>query len=96
MRESINNSSIMIISHQERILNIADEIVVIRNGQLAAQGPRNMILPTLLNTDSAVDGYCFKQQGRAVKAAIEAEERAAGIMIDPVTGRAAIKSGLKA
>lgn len=67
MRENINNSSIMIISHQERILNIADEIVVIRNGSLAAQGPRDEILPALMNTDSAVDGYCFKQQGKAIR-----------------------------
>ncbi|MBQ6314115.1 MAG: ATP-binding cassette domain-containing protein [Mogibacterium sp.] len=72
MRENINNSSIMIISHQERILNIADEIVVIRGGKLAAQGSRDEILPTLLNTDSAVNGYCFKQQGKAAKAAAAA------------------------
>lgn len=72
MRENINNSSIMIISHQERILNIADEIVVIRDGKLAAQGSRDEILPTLLNTDSAVNGYCFKQQGKAAKAAAAA------------------------
>ena len=72
MRENINNSSIMLISHQERILNIADEIVVIRGGKLAAQGSRDEILPTLLNTDSAVNGYCFKQQGKAAKAAAAA------------------------
>ena len=29
-----NNGSIMIISHQERILNIADEIVIIADGQV--------------------------------------------------------------
>ena len=93
MRDNIHDSSIMIISHQERILNIADEIVVVRNGQLAAQGPKNIILPTLLNTDSAVDGYCFKQQGKAAKAAIEAEQRWAKIRIDAQTGKAAIGTG---
>lgn len=72
MRDNIHDSSIMIISHQERILNIADEIVVIRNGVLAAQGPKDEILPTLLHTESAVDGYCFKQQGKAARAAAAA------------------------
>lgn len=42
-------SSIIIISHQERILNIADEIVVLANGELKAQGKKDEILPELLN-----------------------------------------------
>ena len=52
MRRSIEGSSILIISHQERILNIADEIVVLRDGKIAAQGPREEILPTLIGTTS--------------------------------------------
>lgn len=44
-----NNGSIMIISHQERILNIADEIVVIANGQVANKGSRDEIYPQLLS-----------------------------------------------
>ena len=40
--------SIIIISHQERILNIADTIVVMNNGELTASGPRDEILPQLL------------------------------------------------
>lgn len=39
--------SIVIISHQERILSIADSIVVIANGKVEKQGPRDEILPTL-------------------------------------------------
>ena len=39
MRADIAGSSILIISHQERILNIADEIIVLKDGQVAAQGP---------------------------------------------------------
>ena len=54
MRENIKDSSILIISHQERILNIADEIVVIRDGRLAKQGPKDEILPELIGTSSAV------------------------------------------
>lgn len=54
MRET-TNGSIMIISHQERILDIADEIVVIANGTISKQGPKDQILPELLGTASAVN-----------------------------------------
>lgn len=47
------NGSILIISHQEKILNIADQIVVIADGEIRAQGPKDEILPTLLSTGSA-------------------------------------------
>ena len=53
LRKTVHGT-ILIISHQERILNIADEIVVIQNGRVKAQGSREEILPTLLGTDSAV------------------------------------------
>jgi len=53
------DGSILIISHQERILNIADEIVVIADGRITAQGPKEDILPGLLGTASAVDA-CSK------------------------------------
>ena len=59
MREDIKDSSIIIISHQERILSIADEIVVLADGQIRAQGSREVVLPTLMGTDSAV-GACHK------------------------------------
>ena len=55
MRTQIHDSSIMIISHQERILEIADEIIVLRDGQIAAHGSREEILPTLIGTPSAVE-----------------------------------------
>jgi len=42
------HGSIIIISHQERIFNIADEIAVIANGQIKAYGPKDEILPELL------------------------------------------------
>ena len=42
------NGSILIISHQERILNIADKIVVIAGGRVEKEGPRDEILPGLL------------------------------------------------
>ncbi len=47
MRREINGS-IVIISHQERILNIADEIVLIEGGQIKSHGKKDDILPELL------------------------------------------------
>lgn len=40
--------SILIISHQERILNIADKIVYIKDGRVDRYGSREEILPELL------------------------------------------------
>lgn len=48
-----NSGSILIISHQERILNIADEIVVIADGKVKARGSRQEIMPTLLADEKA-------------------------------------------
>lgn len=45
---SEKDNSIIIISHQERILNIADEIVVLANGEVKAKGRKDEILPELL------------------------------------------------
>lgn len=45
--------ALLVISHQERILEIADEIVVIAGGQVRAAGPREEILPTLLAGEKA-------------------------------------------
>jgi len=46
---SNTDNSLIIISHQERILNIADEIVVLAGGSVQARGRRKDILPELLN-----------------------------------------------
>lgn len=44
--------NILIISHQERILNIADKIVVIANGQVQNVGQKEEVLPKLLAAES--------------------------------------------
>ena len=44
--------SIVIISHQERILDIADKIIVISGGEIAAYGAKNQILPELLGASA--------------------------------------------
>ena len=45
--------SIFIISHQERILNIADKIVVVAGGEISKIGTKDEILPELLGKASA-------------------------------------------
>lgn len=54
MRKS-TKGSIMIISHQERILEIADRIVVIADGRVSREGKREEILPEILGTSAAVE-----------------------------------------
>ena len=56
MHEKRENS-LIIISHQERILNIADEVVVIADGSVKAQGAREDILPELLSGTSSCKFY---------------------------------------
>ena len=51
MREDIKDSSILIISHQERILNIADEIIVIKGGIVEKQGSREEVYPHLMRNE---------------------------------------------
>ena len=46
------NGMIVIISHQERILNIADKIVVLANGGVAEYGPREDVFPKLMDVRS--------------------------------------------
>ena len=55
MRERNKGRIIIIISHQERILKIADDIVVISEGKIIRKGSRDEVLPELLGTVSAVD-----------------------------------------
>ena len=62
MRDTIRDSSILIISHQERILNIADEIIVVKDGVVDRQGSREEIYPSL-------------NSGTAALAAMECEGR---------------------
>ncbi len=50
--QSSLSGSLLIISHQERILNIADEIVVIADGRVRSHGPREQVLPALMADES--------------------------------------------
>ena len=52
--------SVMIISHQERIMQIADDIVVINAGKITMHGPKEAVLPLLLGTrtEEGCDNIC--------------------------------------
>ncbi|MBE5900193.1 MAG: ATP-binding cassette domain-containing protein [Lachnospiraceae bacterium] len=52
MRDAIDGT-ILIISHQERILNIADKIIVLADGKLLHYGSKDEVLPKLLGTSNA-------------------------------------------
>lgn len=56
------HGSILIISHQERILNIADKILLIAEGELKKEGSKDEILPELLGTSNAAGFGCSKME----------------------------------
>ena len=47
------NGSILIISHQERIIQMADRIIVIADGEVSTAGSREEVLPKLLGSSEA-------------------------------------------
>jgi len=50
-------STLLIISHQERIIQLADEIVVVEQGKVAKQGPRDEIFPQIMARTLPGCGY---------------------------------------
>ena len=56
LRQKTRGTS-LIISHQERILDIADEIVILAAGRIVARGTKDEVLPKLLETGSSVN-FC--------------------------------------
>ena len=45
---SKKESTLLVISHQERILDLADEIVMISNGSVTRHGPKDEVFPDIL------------------------------------------------
>jgi Fe-S cluster assembly ATP-binding protein len=57
--------SIIIISHQERILNIADKVIVVSAGKIKNQGKKDEVLPDLLgSTDMGCRVLIEKGEGK--------------------------------
>lgn len=59
------HGSILIISHQERILEIADEIILIADGRVKDQGKKDDILPELLKETIPVTCNRIMEGGRS-------------------------------
>jgi Fe-S cluster assembly ATP-binding protein len=55
MRHPEKKRTILVISHQERILNIADEIIVLADGKVLKKGTRDEIMPEITGTNYATD-----------------------------------------
>ena len=51
-----NKGTLVIISHQERILRIADEIVLLADGAIQASGEREQMMNQVISTGSAFPG----------------------------------------
>ncbi|MEG2038112.1 MAG: ATP-binding cassette domain-containing protein [Oscillospiraceae bacterium] len=60
MRNELDRT-IIIISHQERILEIADEIIVLSKGSIVQHGTKDEILPELLDSEGC--GFCPHRKG---------------------------------
>ena len=55
-----NEGTVMIISHQERILEIADEIILLANGKIVKQGKQKDLLPNILSKGKCT--FCAKRE----------------------------------
>ncbi len=61
---SKGTGTLLVISHQERILSIANEIVVVADGRVRQAGPAAEVLPTLLANEKAVRCPLEKEDAR--------------------------------
>ena len=57
------SATMLIISHQERIIQLADEIVVIEKGEVGKQGPREEIFPQIMARTLPGCGYMKGVEG---------------------------------
>lgn len=65
------SGSILVISHQERIIEIADEIVVIAGGELTSRGTPKDILPRLLCGEDRCDFFVPSPPGETGKEGVK-------------------------
>ena len=53
---NVIKGTILIISHQERILNIADEIILLNNGKIEKMGKREDVMDSIMKAEKT--GCC--------------------------------------
>lgn len=73
MREK-TQGDIIIISHQERILSVADHIVVLANGKVQKSGTREEVLPSILGANAACKTLTEKLHEEKTQAVREEEK----------------------
>ena len=62
------DTTIIIISHQERIMELADEIIIMSNGTISAQSERDIILAEILNSEAcSYTTKCAKGVGQSAE-----------------------------
>ena len=61
MRVTDRKRTVIVISHQERILNIADEIIVLSDGQVIDRGDKERVMPEIVGTKYTTD-ICPKME----------------------------------
>ncbi len=55
------DATLVVISHQERIIDLADEIVLVSRGRVTAQGPKSELFPQIMA--NTVAGCTYMQEG---------------------------------
>ncbi len=63
MRNNLKGGAMLIISHQERIMQIADTIAILKDGKIEKSGKKDEILPEILGTDSVASCDLKERQG---------------------------------
>lgn len=61
LHERNPEGALLIISHQEKIMELADEIVLVQDGQVVRQGKRQDLLPGILEGDLCCGFTCEKE-----------------------------------
>ncbi len=56
-------ATLLIISHQERIIDLADEIVLVSHGQVAQHGPKEEVFPKIIA--NTVSGCSYMREGES-------------------------------
>ena len=56
-------ATLLVISHQERIIDLADEIIMVSGGRIAEQGPKEEIFPKILA--NTISGCSYMKEAAA-------------------------------